>query len=90
MARVIVNLCQHHSHRQLAEIMARIDEHELSPFLRDVTESNTRPSLRPSHGVAILRVSSLSVPDVPSTCEAFGVMDSFRHAFDKSHGVVSF
>eukprot|EP00957_Ditylum_brightwellii_P011257 851519-Ditylum_brightwellii.AAC.1 len=60
-------------------MMACIDENELSPFLCDVMESNTRSSPCPFHVLVILCASSLSVPDsaeyaaleLPSCLEQF-------------------
>lgn len=40
-----------------------------------------------SRGLAILYASSLNVPDVRSTCEAFGALESFRSDFAETKGV---
>ena len=40
-----------------------------------------------SRGLAILYASSLNIPEVRSTCEAFGALESFRSDFAESKGV---
>lgn len=50
-------------------------ESELRPFLWDIGRN------RPGRTLAILRVSWLRVPDVRSSCESFGVLESFRADF---------
>jgi len=73
---------------------------ELAPFLRDPAEvgnsvggggggggGDSGPSSVGSRGLAILYASSLYVPDVRSTCEAFGALESFRSDFGESRGV---
>jgi RNA recognition motif-containing protein len=40
-----------------------------------------------SRGLAILYASSLNIPDVRSTCEAFGALESFRSDFAETKGV---
>ncbi|KAL9186843.1 hypothetical protein ACHAXT_010563 [Thalassiosira profunda] len=57
---------------------------ELSPFLRDATSNSASAS---SRGLAILYASSLPIPNVRSTCEAFGALESFRSDFGDSRGV---
>lgn len=62
---------------------------ELKPFLRDApsqSSSNSSSSVS-TRGLAILYASSLHVPDVRSTCEAFGALESFRSDFGDSRGV---
>mmetsp|Transcript_9449 Transcript_9449/g.19864 ORF Transcript_9449/g.19864 Transcript_9449/m.19864 type:complete len:1071 (-) Transcript_9449:110-3322(-) len=63
---------------------------ELKPFLRenkrDGNSSNSSSSAS-SRGLAILFASSLNVPDVRSTCEAFGALESFRSDFAETKGV---
>jgi RNA recognition motif-containing protein len=74
---------------------------ELAPFLRDPSAEvgnggvggggggggDSGPSSVGSRGLAILYASSLHVPDVRSTCEAFGALESFRSDFGESRGV---
>ena len=76
---------------------------ELSPFLRDAkiegnnsnsnnnnissSSSNSGSKNISTRGLAILYASSLHVPDVRSTCEAFGALESFRSDFGESYGV---
>ena len=75
---------------------------ELSLFLRDAkiegnnsnsnnnssgSSSNSGSKNISTRGLAILYASSLHVPDVRSTCEAFGALESFRSDFGESYGV---
>lgn len=57
------------------EFSARRAEAELRPFLWDVNRN------KPSRTLAILHVSWLRAPDVRSSCEAFGVLETFRSDF---------
>jgi hypothetical protein len=50
-------------------------ELELQPFTWDVRGTE------PSRSLVILQASGLHIPDVRSTCEAFGVLDTFRSDF---------
>lgn len=64
---------------------------ELAPFLREPTDAGSGgdgggPSVG-TRGLAILYASSFHVPDVRSTCEAFGALESLRSDFGESHGV---
>jgi len=76
-------------------------EIELTPFLWDVhgndvgvtgrAPSSSRtpsPVNRTSRGLAILHAAHLFIPEVRSTCEAFGSLMSFRPDFCKSRGVI--
>ncbi|KAL7473834.1 hypothetical protein ACHAXS_014408 [Conticribra weissflogii] len=62
---------------------------DLKPFLRehkrDGNSSNSSNAI--SRGLVILFASSLNIPDVRSTCEAFGALESFRSDFAESKGV---
>ena len=64
---------------------------ELTPFLREPNSSkqdlSTNTSNASTRGLAILYASTLHVPDVRSTCEAFGALESFRSDFGESKGV---
>jgi len=66
---------------------------ELAPFLRDPPSKSSSASNGSgsssvsTRGLAILYASSLYVPDVRSTCEAFGALESFRSDFGESRGV---
>lgn len=57
------------------EVSARHAEAELHPYLWAVDRH------KPSRTLVILHVSYLRVPDVRSSCEAFGVLESFRSDF---------
>eukprot|EP00985_Skeletonema_marinoi_P018868 scaffold10678_cov130-Skeletonema_marinoi.AAC.5 len=50
--------------------------------------SSSSSSNASSRGLAILYASTLTIPDVRSTCEAFGALESFRSDFAESKGVV--
>jgi len=74
-------------------------EVELEPFLWDVLGSDgpgpsppssrtPSPMNKTSRGLAILHAAHLYIPDVRSTCEAFGDLMSFRTEFCKSRGVI--
>jgi RNA recognition motif-containing protein len=56
-------------------------EMELHPFIWDVRGTE------PSRALVILRASGLHIPDVRSTCEAFGVLETFRSDFS-GRGVI--
>ncbi|KAL7548731.1 hypothetical protein ACHAWF_012000 [Thalassiosira exigua] len=68
---------------------------DLTPFLREPFPSRpTKGSSSggggggaSSRGLAVLRASDLPVPDVRSTCEAFGALESFRSDFGSTRGV---
>ncbi|KAL3793761.1 hypothetical protein HJC23_013323 [Cyclotella cryptica] len=62
---------------------------ELAPYLRDPPQNQkgSSSSNSSSRGVAILYASMLHVPDVRSTCEAFGALESFRSDFAETKGV---
>jgi hypothetical protein len=62
------------------EFSARQAEAELRPFLWDINRN------KPSRTLAILHVSWLRAPDVRSSCEGFGVLESFRADFS-SRGI---
>jgi RNA recognition motif-containing protein len=62
------------------EVSARQAEAELRPFLWDVNRN------KPSRTLAVLHVSWLRAPDVRSSCEAFGVLETFRSDFS-SRGI---
>lgn len=59
------------------EMSQHRSEMELHPFIWDVRGTE------PSRALVILRASSLHIPDVRSTCEAFGVLDTFRSDFSE-------
>ncbi|KAL7481287.1 hypothetical protein ACHAW6_006976 [Cyclotella cf. meneghiniana] len=61
----------------------------LAPFLRDPPQNQkgSSSSNSSSRGVAILYASMLHIPDVRSTCEAFGALESFRSDFAETKGV---
>ena len=59
----------------VSEMIQHRAEIELQPFIWDVCGTE------PSRALVILRASSLHIPDVRSTCEAFGVLDTFRSDF---------
>ena len=76
-------------------------ELELEPFLWDVNGGDgpgqgpsppasrtPSPMNKTSRGLAILHAAHLYIPDVRSTCEAFGALMSFRTEFCKSRGVI--
>ena len=74
-------------------------EVELEPFLWDVfggdgpepsppASRTPSPMNKTSRGLAILHAAHLYIPDVRSTCEAFGALMSFRTEFCKSRGVI--
>eukprot|EP00986_Skeletonema_menzelii_P012196 scaffold6619_cov146-Skeletonema_menzelii.AAC.2 len=50
--------------------------------------NNNNSNNASSRGLAILYASILNIPDVRSTCEAFGALESFRSDFAESKGVV--
>eukprot|EP00984_Skeletonema_dohrnii_P002185 scaffold749_cov90-Skeletonema_dohrnii-CCMP3373.AAC.10 len=50
--------------------------------------SSSGSSNASSRGLAILYASTLTIPDVRSTCEAFGALESFRSDFAETKGVV--
>ena len=56
-------------------------EMELHPFVWDVRGTE------PSRTLVILRASGLHIPDLRSTCEAFGVLETFRSDFS-GRGVI--
>jgi RNA recognition motif-containing protein len=62
------------------EFSARQAENELRPFLWNVNRN------KPSRTLAILHVSWLRAPDIRSSCEAFGVLETFRADFS-SRGI---
>eukprot|EP00797_Seminavis_robusta_P016427 Sro244_g097210.2 (730) ;mRNA; r:48404-50593 len=71
----------------------KIAEAELRPFLWDTRvpqhqmmyrggqQQQQQTSVDPSRCLAILRAASLQIPEVRSSCEAFGVIDTFRSDF---------
>ena len=67
---------------------------ELAPFLWDPIDpssGNGKGSPAPNktgRGLAILHAAHLFIPDVRSTCEAYGALMSFRPEFSKSRGVI--
>lgn len=67
----------------------RLAVEELASFIRDPPKDSgsSSSSKSASRGLAIVHASSLHVPDVRSTCEAFGALESFRSDFAESKGV---
>jgi len=63
------------------EMSQHRSEIELHPFVWDVRGTE------PSRALVILRASCLHIPDVRSTCEAFGVLETFRSDFS-DRGVI--
>jgi RNA recognition motif-containing protein len=53
----------------------------------DVANNSKNSSSSTSRGLAILYASSLNIPEVRSTCEAFGALESFRSDFAETRGV---
>jgi RNA recognition motif 2 len=54
----------------------RIPQHQANQY-----RGGQPATIEPSRGLAILRAESLQIPEVRSTCEAFGVIDIFRSEF---------
>lgn len=60
-----------------SEVSRQIAEADIRPFCWDTRSTNAEPS----RYLAVLQAHNLQIPNVRSTCEAFGVLESFRTDF---------